>query len=253
VQRVLSSRRSILVEDGNCGKGSRLKRVFLFNWHMYALAAVALLVAAALHWPVVCAVIVWYVLASLIAAHWIYERSGLHQLRWLTENIQTPPSKIVVACAGYDELQGRVSAAFPDAQIEFVDFYKSLEKRERSIERAQKLGAVATEVISDQITGWPTSEAELVIFAFAAHELRIQQSQTTLLQEAARVIAQSGTVAVVEQLRDLPNFLAFGPGFLHFYSRSRWLHTFNSAGLMVRSELKLSPFATVFLLCKTTH
>ena len=55
---------------------------------------------------------------------------------------------------------------------------------------------------------------------------------------------------VVEQLRDWRNFLAFGPGFLHFHSAGAWRRCFAHARLLTVAESAVTPFVRVFVLEK---
>lgn len=55
-------------------------------------------------------------------------------------------------------------------------------------------------------------------------------------------------VVLVEHLRDWKNFIAFGPGFVHFHSRRSWLRTIREAGLLIERESAVTPFVECFVL-----
>jgi hypothetical protein len=54
----------------------------------------------------------------------------------------------------------------------------------------------------------------------------------------------------MEHSRDLWNFVAFGPGFLHFFSQRAWRKAAFEAGLTIRSEFSMTPFVHVYNLRK---
>jgi hypothetical protein len=86
------------------------------------------------------------------------------------------------------------------------------------------------------------------IVAFAAHEIRSSQARAAFFGELRRVLAPTGQAVVVEHLRDGWNFLAYGPGALHFLPRSAWLRAFAAGGLRIRAEMPCTPFVRVFIL-----
>jgi hypothetical protein len=57
-------------------------------------------------------------------------------------------------------------------------------------------------------------------------------------------------VIVVEHIRDAANFFAYNVGAFHFHSRATWLTAFRAAELEVKSEVKETPFITIFTLRK---
>ena len=59
-----------------------------------------------------------------------------------------------------------------------------------------------------------------------------------------RRLAPHGRAVLVEHLRDWPNLIAFGPGFLHFLSRRTWLHTIAESRLRIVREFSITPFVT---------
>ncbi|HKO19228.1 MAG TPA: hypothetical protein VJU82_10120, partial [Acidobacteriaceae bacterium] len=65
-----------------------------------------------------------------------------------------------------------------------------------------------------------------------------------------RVLVPSGELVLMEHARDWKNFLAFGPGFLHFFSRKEWRKIALESGFMVQTEVAMTPFVHVYVLRK---
>jgi hypothetical protein len=53
---------------------------------------------------------------------------------------------------------------------------------------------------------------------------------------------------LVEHVRDAANFLAFGPGFLHFHSPASWRRCWEGAGLRSIDQFCVTPFVQVYVL-----
>ncbi len=96
----------------------------------------------------------------------------------------------------------------------------------------------------------PNTDRDAIFLLFAAHEVRAPVDRTALLRETCRALNEDGRVVMVEHLRDLPNFLAFGPGFLHFHSVRSWRKSIRKAGLQIERQSRLTPFVRCFVLRK---
>lgn len=84
----------------------------------------------------------------------------------------------------------------------------------------------------------------------AAHEIRQEAERIRFFRELSRILRPTGSVVVVEHLRDEINLLAYTIGFLHFLSKTTWLSTFANAPFPVYRQLKITPFVTAFILRK---
>jgi hypothetical protein len=68
--------------------------------------------------------------------------------------------------------------------------------------------------------------------------------------EAKRCLTDDGRIIVIEHIRDLANFLAFGPGFLHFHSVKSWERSWESEGLCLIDSFRITHFLRVFVIGK---
>jgi hypothetical protein len=236
-----------------------LINIVRFNWPFYVLAftvllilqliRINLLVRPVLPINLLTILIAVPVLLSLLASVYIYDLSGLYNLDWMPSS-KSNPAEIVNIHAGFDETSAILKFKYPGTSLQVFDFYDAKIHTEPSIKRARKAYPAypGTKSISTSFTVTDTAFADLVLVAFAAHEIRQSQERITLFQNISKMIHTNGCIVVVEHMRDVPNFLAFNIGCFHFYPRNTWIKTFTSAGLTITKEIKHTPFITIFTL-----
>lgn len=230
-----------------------------FNWPFFAGAAFAgavlLVVALVAHSLISLIALICLVLlligmvVPLLVSFYVYDLSGLYEMSFL---YGSTPGKVLNLTAGFDETTKLLRANFPQAEVLTLDFYDPKDHTESSIRRARKLFPLPKEVLSISTSEipLPDGDADLILGFLSLHELRDETERTRFLREAKRTLAASGSIMIIEHLRDLPNFLAYSIGFLHFHSRRTWLEAFTKADLKISDEQCLTPFIRIF---KLTH
>lgn len=246
-----------------------VSNIVKFNWPYYAFAA-AFVMAFCLSGLYIPLAYLWYLwplqIPLLLIGNWlwislfvsfiVYDASGLYRFAWLLDEITIPPRQILNIHAGFDETSKGLQVLFPEAKIQVFDFYSPKRSTELSIARARAANAHTKSglpAVSVDITGWDLADnsQDLVHVFMSAHELRKAADREALFREIHRVLKPDGQLVIVEHVRDMANFIAFGPGFFHFYPRSEWLRVARECGFHVRNEKTIEIFVRVFYLCKT--
>lgn len=160
--------------------------------------------------------------------------------------LPVPPRQWVNIHAGLDETSGLLAALFPMAEGRVVDIHDAAEMTETSIGEARRIASTTAPAGDWRALPLFDKSCDAAFLIFAAHELRRHDARVTLFREIARSLRTAGSLILVEHLRDSANFLAFGPGFLHFLSRGAWRRAARAAGLEIRSESSITPFVRVF-------
>jgi SAM-dependent methyltransferase len=240
-------------------------QIVRFNWPKFVIAAVLEAIAIAivgfgglpfgLELVVIILallLLVWLAL-SLVASHWIYDRSPLADWNWLAAlftELSFTPRRWANVHAGFDDTSQHLYRILPGTSGTVVDLFDPNLMTERSLLRARRATSNRVPTAPGKLDALPFSNASLdcLFLLFAAHEIRSRSLRLSLFREVYRSLAPAGKVVLVEHVRDFWNGLAFGPGVFHFFSRHDWLRTMQESGFTLRSESRITPFVHYFVL-----
>jgi SAM-dependent methyltransferase len=242
--------------------------ILRYNWHFYAASLVALIVIGALldifHLPSAvealliagAALTAFWAFSSLFVSWYVYDCKEVTRWNWLPSILAFTPQHWLNIHAGLDQSTLILAQFFPKTDYKVLDIYDPEEMTEPSIARARtqasRLQTSTQPALAAQLDALPLPDRDrdTIFLLFAAHEIRDPARRTQFFREAARVLANSGQLLLVEHLRDWKNFVAFGPGFLHFHSRAEWLRVARTAGFTITREHSITPFVRYFLLTR---
>jgi SAM-dependent methyltransferase len=239
-----------------------VRQIVRFNWPFYAaaVAAVAVATPAIGRMPVGgtarslaylgCGVAMFWLAGSLAASWMVYDRSPLMHWQWIRPALGFQPRSWINIHVGLDESSPGLRAMFAGSTGRTFDIFDTLEMTESSILRARRLAHHAVEAEAVDFRNLPARSGSIdaAMLLLSAHEVRTEDGRRALFAEIHRVLSPDGRIVVAEHLRDWANFLAFGPGFLHFHSRETWARSFSRARLAIQSEFSITPFVRVFVL-----
>ncbi len=246
----------------------RFKQIVRFNWPFYAAALAVVAIAPIViprlplgPWMKVplygaTGLVAMWLVASLAASWIVYDRSRLMDWDWILQALGFHPASWINIHAGHDESTPALRALFRDAQGRVFDIYDPEEMTEPSIVLARRLRPQGelrqAEPANYRRLPLPTGTIDAAMLLLSAHELRSDEARAALFTELRRVLGPGGRVVVAEHLRDWANFLAYGPGFLHFHSRRTWVRCFARHRFDVHREFSITPFVRIFVLRRLT-
>ncbi len=192
----------------------------------------------------------FWMVSSLVVSHYVYDCFPLYRLSWIPSALSRTPRRWINIHCGLDETSHLLAAIFPDAAGQIVDIFDPRVMTEPSIHQARRSEhqSVASVSAHHDDLAFDDKSFDAAFCIFAAHELRTHPQRVKLFKEVARVLVPGGEFVLMEHLRDWRNFLAFGPGFLHFFSQRAWRRAASGAGLALRSEFSMTPFVRVYIL-----
>ncbi len=233
--------------------------ILSFNRHFYVfgLITLALIIisylmfnwSTLLFWITILAFLYGLIMPLIVSAY-VYDFSGYYDFNWLKSFPFTDSEnkQILNINAGFDETSFIIKKYFPKSDLQVFDFYNAAQHTEPAIVRARKVSLVypnTQQILSNKIPLQDNS-VDLIFLLSAAHEIRSQDEKIQFLKECHRVCKSTGSVIMIEHLRDFPNFVAFTIGFTHFFSKTIWGNAFKEAGFSKFSEQKFTLFMSIF-------
>jgi hypothetical protein len=235
------------------GRRSGAARIFLYNWPTYAgtwtggafVLVAGVRLGGAPGWLLGIAAmgaVLWSVL-SLVVSHYIYDRSALASGSWVSAFLPTPLSTWASIDAGLDA-EVALDGVLAGTCMGHLDIYDGVMVYAPSVKRARRTTPRAYTATPCRATALALADAscDLIAVVFTAHEVRSQDDRAGFFVEVRRALRPGGRLLLVEHLRDTANFVAFGPGFLHFQSRAEWQRLAEVAGLRVAREARVTPW-----------
>ncbi len=235
--------------------------VVRFNWPFFVIAlagAIALGVSSFFvpSWlGVACALVGFGIMlttvSSLLGTYLAYDASSLYRLEWLAPHLPENGEAANIH-AGFDETTELLRSQFGQLNWCAMDFYDPQIHTEASIRRARASQPAIEGTIEFHSRSIPARDQQfdIVLLTLAAHEIRDRQERIDFFTEIRRVLKPDGRAIVTEHLRDIPNYLTYSIGALHFHSRSAWMDSFDGANLSVEAEIRPAPLIHTFILCK---
>lgn len=187
---------------------------------------------------------------SVLTSWYIYDYTKIYTLPFIKSSAEN--LSIANFNAGFDEFSQVIKHKFPNSTLEVFDFYNPGKHTEISIKRARKTIKPYPDTITIDTDNFihAGNKYNMVFLIFSAHEIRNIDERIIFFQEIGSALQQNGTLYLIEHVRDLPNFLAFNLGFLHFYSDKSWKHCLWSANLKINKQQKLNPFINLYEIIK---
>ena len=233
--------------------------IIRFNWHFYLIAFFIILFINIFSFlnpsiktliDIVSFIIFSSILLSLLVSYYIYDVSNLYLLKWI--NKENNEKIIVNIHAGFDETSCLLKSKFKNSELFVYDFYNPIHHKEVSIKRARKAYPPFKNTINTTTThiNLLNNSADKIFVVLAAHEIRNEQERILFFKELFRIIKPLGEIYIVEHLRDFPNLIAFNFGYFHFFSKKSWVNIFKKVSLELKSETKITPFISSFILQK---
>ena len=190
----------------------------------------------------------WWLIASILAAAWVFTFSGATQWTWVPGALGGRPTVWTNITSGFDDTTARLRAALAHTHGNAIDAFDGQGQHDGTLQRARRrFPPPGLPVTPGQPLQIAERSQDAVFLLMAAHELDPTTARPWLFAEVARILSAGGRLLIVEFPFGSLNGYVFGPGALHFESPETWAGAAGHAGLRAVSERRVALFARAFV------
>ena len=242
----------------------RFRQIVRFNWPYYVAAGAAVLAAFGLaRWIPLAWMRAWLSpgapssrcgwSTSLVVSWIVYDRSRLMDWDWVLQALGFRPAKWINLHAGHEDSTPALREIFKEADGRVFDIYDPREMTEPSIATSAPAGDRGRRSApTSAVCRCPRGPSTWPCCCSPRTSCAATKPATPCLPNYGACSGPGGRVVVAEHMRDWANFLAFGPGFLHFHSRRTWVRCFSRHRFDIHCEFSITPFVRIFVLRRLT-
>ena len=189
-------------------------------------------------------VILYILLASLWAAHWQFDRSGLRPHMVLYDMARLKPTdQFVYIDVGLRRRPLALAHQLTTGHITIIDIYNPQWTPSRALARwRSRMSPPAADPRLTWLSGnfnllpLPDSSTSVVILCQIASELGQDGDRVTLLREIKRILTPDGRLYIAEKVRSQTTWLSSGPAALTIPTSAYWRQLLREGGFLVRQE-----------------
>ena len=205
--------------------------------------------------------LLYFLIASLWAAHWQFDRSGLRPHRVLYDMAGLKPTDhFVYIDVGLRRRPLALAHQLTTGHLTIIDIYNPQWTPSRSLVRwRSRMRPPATDPRLTWLVGnfdllpLPDSSTPVVILCQIASELWQDGDRVTLLQEIKRILTPDGRLYMAEKVRSQTTWFITGPAIFAIPTVAYWQQLLRESGFQVRQEKSLgSGFIHCFTNAKQT-
>jgi ubiquinone/menaquinone biosynthesis C-methylase UbiE len=202
----------------------------------------------------------YFLLASLWAAHWQFDRDGLrpHQVLFEMAHLR-PTDRFVYIDVGRRRRPLALAHQITTGHITVIDIYNPQWTPSRSLVRwRSRMRPPATDPRLTWLSGnfdllpLPDSSTSVVILCQIASELGQDGDRASLLREIKRILTPDGRLYMAEKVRSQTTWLTAGPAALSVPTSDYWRQLLRQSGFQVRQEKSLGGLLRCFTNAKQT-